>query len=259
MHFHGWNYIKKRTARQERSCPCAYTARVVKPCTWTMPGDFTRNLQLPFPKYARQCRRGLATSCVRAFAIAAFATLLPYRFDKGPSACSPRTPSTVVIYCGNHVRPCGPRASAPVPRVSRIGIGPIPSISSVSVSTTSPPLASVCATPRAVVRVVLTSLETSSRGATVSSKTSIVQTPFASVQTTVLRSVPSRVMDNNERSRTQLETRIWFVNIFAVQRSAADKDRHDQTGHAHSKRQIRNRQIWSSSYRPDNVMLHNIF
>ena len=51
----------------------------------------------------------------------------------------------------------------------------------------------MCATPRAVGRVVLTSRLTSSRGATVSSKTSIVQTPSACVQTAVLRSEPSRV------------------------------------------------------------------
>ena len=72
--------------------------------------------RLPRPTAGKTLRKknpicnkgGLATSCVRAFAITAFATLLPYRFDKGPSACSPRTLTTVVIYCGNHVRPCGP-------------------------------------------------------------------------------------------------------------------------------------------------------
>ena len=55
-----------RRGKRDLALPLRRRARDAKPCTWTMPGDFTRNLQLLSPKYARryttQARVGMSAS-----------------------------------------------------------------------------------------------------------------------------------------------------------------------------------------------------
>ena len=114
MHFHGWNYIKKSVCAASAIYPShslslAPTRMRREAMHLDNAREFHSKSTVAVPEVrAAMLRRPCYIVCAshRNYRLA---TLLPYRFDKGPSACSPRTPTTVVIYSGNQVRPCSPQ------------------------------------------------------------------------------------------------------------------------------------------------------